>query len=291
VTDECKLDPIGPWSEVKLEIVKEYARPYSLIMTRQGERYPNPFKHFYIDAFAGVGKHMSRTKNEIVDGSPRIVLDIDPPFCEYHFVDIDNERVQELEKLKSEYFQKKIYVHSGDANRILVNEIFPMIGRERYGKGLCLLDPYGLHLNWCVVKAAGMTGKIEIFLNFPIMDMQRNVFYHDRNNVEQKQLLRMNEFWGDESWQDLVWGISPQLGFFEGSKEEKSKWTERNVVEGYRQRLLNTAGFSYAPDPIPMINSKKSVIYYLFFASPNKTGNKIARGVLKKWREKGFKYG
>ena len=47
------------------------------------------------------------------------------------------------------------------------------------------------------------------------------------------------------------------------------------------------AGFKYVPDPVPMRNTKGAVIYYLFFASQNATGNKIARAVFNKYREEG----
>lgn len=288
MVEECKLDEIGPWTEVKLKIVEEYARPYSLILTRRGEQYPEPFKHVYIDAFAGAGRHISRFKKQIVDGSPAVALSIDPPFKEYHFVDIDPDRVKELEKLVKQSTHQ-CYVYHGDCNKVLLERIFPKIEEERFGKGLCLLDPYGLHLNWGVVKAAGKTGKIEIFLSFPVMDMQRNVFRHDRNNVEETQLRRMNEFWGNERWQELVWGVSPQMDLFGEMKEEKLAKTTETVVAAYRLRLKENAGFEYVPEPIPMLNTKGGVVYYLFFASPKELGAKIAKDVLNKWRKKGLK--
>ena len=46
---------------------------------------------------------------------------------------------------------------------------------EEYASVLfCLLDPYGLHLDWEVMRTAGELGTIDMFLNFPIMDMNRN---------------------------------------------------------------------------------------------------------------------
>ena len=39
-----KFDTIGYWSEIKLEIVREYARAYSTILTS------NRLHHVYIDA-------------------------------------------------------------------------------------------------------------------------------------------------------------------------------------------------------------------------------------------------
>ena len=75
------FDVIGPWSEVKLDILREYASPYSRIVTAHG------FHHLYIDAYAAGGSHISRTTGEIVLGSPLIALATEPPFREYHFID------------------------------------------------------------------------------------------------------------------------------------------------------------------------------------------------------------
>jgi hypothetical protein len=43
----AEYDLIGPWSEVKLEILRDYAGPYSKILAANG------FRHHYIDGFAG----------------------------------------------------------------------------------------------------------------------------------------------------------------------------------------------------------------------------------------------
>jgi three-Cys-motif partner protein len=65
---------IGPWSEAKLRILKEYANPYSTILKNQ-----YGFRHAYIDAFAGAGWHVSRRTDEFVPGSPLNALLVEPP--------------------------------------------------------------------------------------------------------------------------------------------------------------------------------------------------------------------
>jgi three-Cys-motif partner protein len=80
-----KIDEIGPWSEVKLDILKRYAVEYSKILSKQ--RNPS-FFHVYIDAFAGTGFHLSRKTGEMVLGSPLNALLVEPPFREYHLIDL-----------------------------------------------------------------------------------------------------------------------------------------------------------------------------------------------------------
>ena len=91
-----KFDEIGYWSEIKLDIVKDYASAYSLILAAQKE--PD-LHHVYIDAFAGAGVHISKATGEYVRGSPINALLVQPPFREYHLIDIDRQKVALLRDL------------------------------------------------------------------------------------------------------------------------------------------------------------------------------------------------
>jgi three-Cys-motif partner protein len=71
------FDEIGPWSEVKLDILRKYAVPYSTILTKNG------FYHGYIDAFSGPGLHVRKGDKQSILGSPLIALSIEPPFEKY----------------------------------------------------------------------------------------------------------------------------------------------------------------------------------------------------------------
>jgi len=63
------------------------------------------------------------------------------------------------------------------------------------------------------------------------------------------------------------------------------------VIQAYRKRLQEKATFKYVPDPIPMRNKKGVPIYYLFFASHNEAGNRIAKSIFKKYQSKGYSHG
>lgn len=272
---KLKYDEIGYWSEIKLEIVSKYASAYSTILAKQ--QYIK--RHLYIDAFAGAGVHISKQKGEFVPGSPMNALLVEPPFRELHFIDLDGGRAAELRKLAGNY--SDVYVYEGDCNKILESDVFPRCRYEDYSRALCLLDPYGLHLNWSVIATAGRLKTIDIFLNFPVMDMNMNVLWHDRDKVVSEQMQRMNSFWGDDSWKKAAYRTDQNLFGF----PEK---TDNDVIsEAFRARLKDVAGFQYVPVPMPMRNSKGAVVYYLFFASPNKTGGKIIEDIFKKYRNKG----
>jgi three-Cys-motif partner protein len=186
-----EFDLIGPWSEVKLEILRDYAGPYSRIVAKNG------FYHLYIDGFAGPGSHISRTTGEPVPGSPLNALRTEPPFREYHFIDADPARADQLREHAGS--RQEVHVYAGDCNEILLTKVFPRARYEDRHRALCLLDPYNIDLSWELIAAAGRMKSIEIFLNFMVMDMNMNVLLRDPAKADPAQAARMTRFWGDES--------------------------------------------------------------------------------------------
>ena len=133
-------------------------------------------------------------------GSPLNGLEVEPPFAEYHFIDLDNKRVRALEEIAADHPDVQLY--HGDANRILAEDLFPNLDYKSYRRALCLLDPYGLDLNWEVIKTAGELGTVDIFLNFPVHDMNRTVLIRDPDKMDPRQVKRMDDYWGDNSWRE-----------------------------------------------------------------------------------------
>ena len=56
------------------------------------------------------------------------------------------------------------------------------------------------------------------------------------------------------------------------------------TVEAFRERLKKAAGFRFVPDPLPMRNSNKAVVYYLFFASQKPVAEEIIHDIFAKYR-------
>ena len=272
-----KLDEIGYWSEIKIEIVEKYAAAYSRILASQ-----SGLEHIYIDAFCGAGVHRSRRSGDLVAGSPAVALRIDPPFKEYHFIDLDRGKTEELESVirAAACDPDAVHVYTADCNEVLLSSVFPRARYEDYRRALCLLDPYGLHLDWKVIQTAGAARSIEIFLNFPIGDMNRNVLRRDPRKTDADQADRLTRYWGDETWRDAAYTTEGDLF---GHQE---KLTNQPVVDAFRHRLREVAGFSYVPEPMPMRNSRGAVIYYLFFASQKPVAAKIVRDIFSKYRNR-----
>jgi len=274
--DNVKIDEVGYWSEVKLNIVREYAAAYSTIMNKQ----PEIRRHLYIDGFAGAGVHLSKETKEFIPGSPVNALNVVPPFKEYHFIDLDGGRAESLRRIAGA--RKEVFVYEGDCNGVLLEKVFPRARYEHFNRALSLLDPCGLHLDWGVVEAAGRMRSVEVFLNFPVMDINRNVLWRDPNRVQESQARRMDEFWGDRSWRDAAYVKKP--GLF-GQIEEREDMGV--IAEAFQERLRDVAGFRFIPYPMPMRNTKGLIVYYLFFASPNETGGKIVKDIFRKYGNRG----
>src|SRR5579863_8811302 len=258
-----RFDEIGYWSEIKLDIIKEYAAAYSRILSAQANP---PLGHAYIDAFAGSGVHLSRTTQEFVPGSPLNALHVSPPFREYHLIDIHSKKVKNLRDLVG---SRDVFIYEGDCNHVLLEKVFPRVKYEDYRRGLCILDPYGLDLHWKVIEAAGQMKTIDMFLNFPVADMNRNVLWHEPDKVTPEQAARMTAYWGDESWREIVYTTTRNLFGFPEKEPNKV------VAEAFRERLMRVAGFKRVPEPVPMRNSNNAIVYYLFFASQKDTAENI----------------
>lgn len=271
-----KLDEIGYWSEVKLDIIGKYAQAYSTIMARQ----QSIKAYVYIDAFAGAGTHISKATGQAVSGSPVIAMKIEPRFSELHFIDLEGSRTTELRRLAAN--DARVTVHPGDCNTVLLQDVFPRCRWDDHRRGLCLLDPYGLNVSWEVLRTAGEMKSVEIFYNFMIMDANMNVFMRDPGKVTPVQAARMDAVWGDSSWRSAAYKKTRDLF---GDTEEKA--TNEDIAEAFGRRLKEVAGFAYVPPPIPMRNSKGAVVYYLYFASPNKTGARIVTEIFDKYRSRG----
>lgn len=269
-----EFDEIGPWSEVKLDILRQYGGPYSRILKNNG------FPHGYIDAFSGPGLHIRKEDKQEVLGSPLVALSIEPQFDEYHFIDLDGEKLQFLRERVG--IRPGVEFYAGDSNRILLQSILPRFSYEKRTRALCLLDPYKLTLDWNVVAYAARSRAVEVFINFPVMHMNRNCKKENVAEILPGELAAMDSFWGDRSWHTAMFRDTGQMDMFGGT--DFAKQENRDFVNAYCDRLRRVAGFGFVADPLPMRNSKGAVVYYLIFAGPNATGWKIVQDIYRKYR-------
>lgn len=274
MTPPFKFDEIGDWSELKLEIVEKYGAAYTGAFAR------NNLKKYYVDSFSGAGAHILKGTNTIVDGSPVRALRVTPPFDHFFFIDLDKDKTAHLQSLCQD--RSDVTVHTGDASSYLIETLLPKIKYSNFNRALCLFDPYGLHLEWEAVRMAGKSDAIDMFLNFPVMDINRNAIWRNPEKAPPDGIERLTRFWGDNSWRDIAYAENPQQNLF--GTPDPIKQSNQAIVAAFQKRLREVAGFTYVPEPLPMKNSKNAVVYYLFFASQKPVAKKIIEDIFKKHR-------
>jgi three-Cys-motif partner protein len=170
------FDEVNVWSEIKLEIVEKYGAAY----TGAFSRHPR-LKKIYVDAFSGAGAHISKSIGSQIDGSPARALKISPPFDGFFFIDMNEKKTAHLKSLWGS--RGDVHIETGDASQYLTQTLLPTIKYENYNRALCLFDPYGLHLEWQTMQMAGQSRAVDMFLNFPVMDMNRNAIWRNPSAV------------------------------------------------------------------------------------------------------------
>jgi three-Cys-motif partner protein len=274
VTDlPFKFDELGYWSELKLEIVEKYGAAYTKAFAKTRN-----LKKYYIDGFGGAGVHVSKKTKARIEGSPARALKVQPPFDGFCFIDLNADKTEYLRAICGD--RPDVDIHTGDSNKYLTQKVLPAIQYEKFTRALCLLDPYALQLDWDVILQAGQSKAVDMFLNFPVMDMNRNAIWRHPEKAPQGGVDRMNKFWGDESWREAAYAEARQTSLF---GPEMVKQGNPQIVAAFRDRLKKVAGFSFVAEPLPMRNTRNAIVYYLFFASPKAVAEKIITDIFAKY--------
>jgi three-Cys-motif partner protein len=273
-----EYDEIGVWSEVKLAIIREYASTYAKILDAKRRESIPSLRWLYIDAFAGPGIHLSKATGEVVEGSPLIALNTTPPFSEYHFIDSDPARADQLRAISGS--RADVHIYSDDCNDVLLQRIFPRAQFNEYRRALCLLDPYNINLKWEVIERAGQMGSVEVFLNFMIMDINRNALRRNRDKAIQSKIDQLTRLWGDGTWEEAAFSSEEKLF------DDPEKVSNEVFEAAFRERLKKKAGFKFVSKPMPMKTKTNAIIYYLYFASQKPVAAGIVDDIFNKYRKR-----
>ena len=268
-----KLDRIGLWSEIKLAVLQEYAGAFTRLLKAQ----PWCKGCCYVDAFAGAGVHVSKATGKMIAGSPVNALLVTPPFDRVVLIDVDTQKVDSLMQLCGH--DKRVQILPGDCNEVLIRSVVPLLSFASYWRGLCVLDPYGIHgktLKWETIKQLADLGTLDIFLNFPVMDINRNTLRKHLDTALTSDIESFKDFWGSEDWKDKMY----QENLF-GDLDKVG--TNRTLAGLFQQRLRKEAGFQFVPNPILMTNTKGGELYFLFFASHQPVAQKIVEDIFTKY--------
>jgi three-Cys-motif partner protein len=273
-------DTVGPWSEDKLELLRKYLNAYTAIM--QGQRWCRNGYH-YIDAFAGTGRPRARDEERYIDGSPRVALTIQNPFHSYTFIELAPWRVHRLQELQNEFPDRDIRIRQEDCNRIITTEIIPRIRYEQFNRGLIFLDPFSMNTEWTTIEQIAETRALEVFMNFPVMALNRTALPNDPYALTETQIQRMNHFWGSTEWRGNIY--EEVLTLFGPVEMKIHSTTGRRLGQLFKRRLEQV--FPYVTDPLVMTNSRSAPLYCLIFAGPHSLGTEIAQDIFRRYERLG----
>lgn len=193
----------GDWTEDKLERVRKYLPAYTKIMNKRPY-----FSYYYIDAFAGTGYREIKQKEDdslplfpefdlpaqkFFDGSARIALEVEPRFNKYIFIEKDEEKARELERLKEEFTEQAndILIINQDANQYLAQLCSGNWSKRR---AVLFLDPFAMNVGWETITAIARTKAIDLWYLFPLMAVNRllkNVCFAAANEKGAKTAIKI----------------------------------------------------------------------------------------------------
>jgi len=286
------IPTVGPWAREKLEALARYLDFYTKVLKNQ------TWRTVYVDAFAGGGRAVVRRESqrlaptaslfvekpevdaeqrELVDGSPRVALNVANPFDRYVFIDPDPARADELEAMKSEYgTSREIDVLRTDAAAGIAWVCARPILKATH-RGIAFLDPFGAKLDWASVQQLADTGLFEVVINFGLnMTIQRML--PNTGEVPDAWAKTLDAYFGTRAWFAEVYRDRPG-GLFDASGFEKHPDYSERLLELYRARLKGA--FGHVSTPRLIRNTKGVPLYYLVWAGPHRKGLEGADYILK----------
>ena len=264
----------GKWTQDKLQILRSYLDAYTTALKDQ------PFNLIYVDAFAGSGSWNPKSGyateeyedfRELLQGSASIALDVqDKPFDRLVFVEMDPQRSESLETLRSGLPSRPIEIINDDANVVLPEFCARMSNNDR---AVVFLDPYATEVSWETIESIAETGKVDCWILFPLIAITRMM---PRNNEPTGALAANLDriFGGREHWEHF-YASSKQLSLLGDEPSLQREAGSSQIADLYRERLKSVFQMM-APTSRTFLNSKNAPMFELFFAASNPAGAPIA---------------
>jgi three-Cys-motif partner protein len=291
----------GDWTVDKLDRLRKYLQAYTTILKR------NPQAQFfsitYVDAFAGTGicnlplraespsplfgeltEGETQEAREFISGSARIALETEPSFDRFLFVEQDPECAKRLTDLRTDFPERaaRIVVQVADANQYLMEWCHHTDWRRN--RAVVFLDPFGMEVEWNLIKAIAETRAIDLWLLFPLGVAVNRLLTRSEPPPEHWARALTRTF-GTDEWQSAFYTRHKQFTLF-GLEERHERQADLTAVGDFFVRRLQTAFAAVAKNPLPLVNSRNVPLYLLCFAAGNPKGAptavRIAQDVLRR---------
>lgn len=281
----------GLWTRKKLAVLKKYLTFYAQALKNQ------TFTLHYADAFAGTGSQSQRQiegqevliPTEDLKGSVLTALEVNPGFDEYHFNDLNDSHIEELKRIKGQFPHKSISISQLDANDFIPKFCDSPGPNDR---AVLFVDPYSTQLDWKTLSHIAKSGKIDLWLLFPLSAILRMT---PHGGVEESWRNALDRMLGTNEWEEALYKPiqKPKMQdlFDEGTNSENyERLNEKEMKEWVISRLQEL--FPYVARPIQLDNNNHP-LFLFFFAVSNRSEKAwgLARKVVTKIIDKnsGFK--
>lgn len=286
----------GKWTDLKLEVLGKYFQAFQTALKYQA------FQTWYIDALAGDGKGNAKadlplflddedrqSAEALRAGAAALALGVSPAFDKYRLNEQSSKKRESLEALvgSTGVDKTRIHVSSADANEFIL-EVLTEI-RSSNDRGIVLLDPFGMQVNWSTVAAIAAKGEqtkawLDVWYLFPTMPVVRML--PKSGLLRQEWQDRLDSVLGVPEWRSEFYPNESRPDLFESSRSSVTRSASFDAVEAFViGRLKGSFRGTVFEKPLRLGPSNKP-IFSLFFASGNpsagakKLTNKLAAEIV-----------
>ncbi|MXY78444.1 MAG: three-Cys-motif partner protein TcmP [Chloroflexi bacterium] len=237
---------VEPWSEDKLFYVERYIDIFTKGMK---DKWANLV---YADLFAGPGININKDSREQSRGSA--LLAVDAPFTKVFLSDADPDVVEALKARTTDQDPGRVRVECLDCNEAATKArefLFPR-GPGGGTLGLALLDPFAYQISFDSVRRLSAGLPLDLIVTFMTNFVRR--FLYETSFGAGSDFER---FMGTDEYLAL--------------RDEPTAAITRALLDMY-ERQLKSIDYRYADDDSRILNTKRSTIYHLVFASKDPRG-------------------
>lgn len=254
----------GPWTEIKLDAIAEYLQFYQTALKGQG------FETWYVDAFAGTGDRHAKVltgglfeaepitlEEQVLDGSARKALQVDPPFDHYWFAEMHKGRQKVLAGL-SEEFEHDIQVHPGEANeglrQLFGSPHWNSLPRHRSQRAVVFLDPFGMSVGFETLEMLARTKRADVWYLFPraaVIQQLSNL----HSGIDDAKRASLIKIFGCEDWDERFYRVSEACQgdlFGEQVTRGKIRQADGNEIASFARERFGKI-FCYVSKPLPLL--------------------------------------
>lgn len=268
---------------LKLETLSKYLPAYTQALKN------TRFRLHYVDAFAGSGVCHVKVgigPRLMVPGSASIAMACAPPFHEMVFIEKMPRRALALQRLKQRAPERSITIIQGDANAALPRYVRQLNATDR---ALVFLDPYGMQLEWSVLRELAASRITDLWYLFPLSAFYRQAA-KDATAIDEDKAAALTRMLGTDEWRSALYERNRQENLF-GDTSDVRHADVPQILAWVKKRLETV--FPYVEEPKllhQVFDSGKqgAPLFALFFAMSNPSpraielAKKIVRGILKR---------